>query len=208
MITSVISLLRSNRASGIQTSHRAQLNLLAGISDGNPPTVPSSTPADTAAPYQPDTPLAATDFAALFNISPYLLVQSHVASVERLYAIPEPSDESSEGEGSSDEESGDADDEKVEVTDLDTDVTLVEKEGTPGTRSTLGLKGVSKRLPGRARSSSTAVASSATTMTGRDKYLIDPSVVFFPWGAFPSLLSCVAHVPCVFHSWRSSIKAS
>lgn len=160
MVTSVISLVRANRANGIRTSTRSQLALLDAAASStsfapalhstSKPTIvlsngkttgPLSTPADDDEPA--DSPLALSDFSSLFEISPYLLVQPHLGSIERLYALPPLSDsESSSDSSSSDEEHH-------------------EGGGAP--------------TPSSSRATPSAGA-------GRQQYLIDPSAVSIPLG--------------------------
>lgn len=157
MVTSVISLVRANRANGIQTSTRSQLALLDAaasptsfapalqsaskpsivLSNGQT-TIPLSTPAAEEEPT--DSPLALSDFSSLFEISPYLLVQPHLGSIERLYALPPLSDSESSDCSSSDEE---------------------HQEGG-------GVTPSSSRTP--------------SACVGRQQYLIDPSAVPIPLG--------------------------
>lgn len=177
MISSVISLLRVNRAAGITTTGRAQLDLLANLSDVNLP--PLSTQDDNDQPvastskitldYSEDAPLSAADFTALFEISPYLVSQS--TAVERLYALGGSSDELSD-ESETDED-GDADDEKVEDK-------VAEESKAGRSPNATGSKSLLRRNhSGRPRPSS-RTTSASTTATGRDKYVIDPSDIIIP----------------------------
>lgn len=195
MITSVISLIRSNRANGIQTPSRSQMALLAAASeppaaadiDGPQPTITVSNgkttlPLDTLRAVEllsaadsscPNAPLAVSDFGSLFDISPGLLVQSHLAAIERLYAIPPPSD--SESSGSSDCESGD-DREDTRMLDLD-------QQSTSNIKPKLAhsVSGSRSGRSGLGRPNSNANAGSTAT-TGREQYLIDPTAVAIPLG--------------------------
>lgn len=174
MISSVISLIRANRAAGIQTSSAKQLSLLAEISDpeglpsvSEPPAiilsdtclVPSSTL--FAPPEQDDyleAPLSLKDFSSLFEISPFLLVQPHVAAVEKLYALP--SDESDSSSSSSSD-----DDERENQSTLDPKREKLEST----TSSRIGSR------VNRSKSLSNGTG-------GREQYVIDPAAIFIPIG--------------------------
>lgn len=147
----------------------------------------ASAPKPATDDYRPEAPLSATDFASLFDISPYLLVQSHVAAVERLYAIASSSDEASDDDDeSSDEESGDADDEKAEEL-VNVVLTTAGSAALLRPASIVALQAGSRRdghrsVPGRPRSSSSVSNSAKAHGLGRDKFVIDPSMIPFPWG--------------------------
>ena len=180
MIQSVLTLIRSNRAAGIPTTTSHQLSVLAQISDPEslftPPKIIISNEEDTGPiastsqlvdgteekeeNRQP--PISVLDFAALFEISPHLLVQHHVAAVEKMYALPPPSDD----ESSSDEE--DAAEEEAQP--------AIEGEKLSSAAAAEGSGGRirSKSRSGRSKSISTGV--------GREKYVIDPSATYIPTG--------------------------
>lgn len=176
MIKSVLTLIRFNRAAGIDTTTAHQLSILAQISDPeslfSPPKIIVSSESDSTLPTVPiastsrleqpedadrPPPISVMDFASLFEISPHLLVQQHVAAVEKMYALPPPSDDSSSSES-------EAEDPKPAV------------EGSPAAASAPAIEGRprSKSRSGRSKSISTG--------TGREKYLIDPSATYIPTG--------------------------
>ncbi|KAL8284275.1 hypothetical protein RQP46_005024 [Phenoliferia psychrophenolica] len=197
MISSVVSLIRANRASGIKTSVRAQLRAVEDdaadmleatikpeitLTNGQT-TVPidpsSASPYDATAP---DLPLSIADFGSLFEISPHLLVQPHLGAVERMYAIPAPSDSESSDNSSDD----DADEPDPAASSMPapprvagkTSIRTLSRSGSRSGRSPSG------RSPSNGR---------AGSLSGREQYLIDPSAVAIPLGhpdvAHPRLAS-------------------
>lgn len=187
MISSVISLIRTNRRNGIQTPASQQLSLLTTASDLEDASQPSITvndgkdtlPVDSIRAADllaadntfPDPPIDTYDFAALFEISPSLLVQPHVGAVERLYAIPPPSDSEESNSSSSEVEDEDGDQQMGEAQQLSGKQPKLARSGS-GPRSTRG--------PSRSNSMASTGGSAATT--GREQYLIDPTAVAIPIG--------------------------
>lgn len=194
MISSVISLIRSNRANGVQTSSSSQLDLLTAASEAASatPDQPSITVSDgkTTLPLDsvraaellaatddsiiPDTPLELHDFSALFDISPGLLAQPHLAAVERLFAIPPPSD-SEESELSSSDEEGDDEEGDVAMRETTTAAT-----SSGGARKQPKLTRSSSIA--RPRSARSGSRSNSLNGSGREQYLIDPTAVAIPVG--------------------------
>ncbi|KAK4701359.1 transcriptional coactivator HFI1/ADA1, partial [Phenoliferia sp. Uapishka_3] len=176
MIASVVSLIRSNRANGIRTSVSAQ----RGALDSSPfestdlPTKPeiTLTNGQTTIPIDnskllaaPDSPLSISDFGSLFEISPHLLVHPHLGAVERLYAIPAPSD--SESSGYSSEEDPAAPPASAARGAGKTSLRTISRNGSRSGRSASG------------RSAPNGIVGPAS---GREQYLIDPSAVAIPQG--------------------------
>lgn len=182
MVTSVIALIRSNRANGIRTTSQSALNLLSTskpllptaststsshpkilISNGNT-TVPleslQRSPESISDNEDDDpylySPLTAGDFSSLFEISPHLLAREHLGVIEKLYAIPPPYSDSDSSSGSSDEDGDD--------------------EGEPST------SGNGKNVPSRSNSRSSRSGARSNSTGGREQYLIDPSAIAIPPG--------------------------
>lgn len=187
MISSVVALIRTNRANGIKTSTRAQLAIIAdGASVSETPnsmikpeitltngqTTVSINSENPSHDGPPPSPLSTSDFSSLFEISPHLLVQPHLGAVERLYAIPVASDSESSDTGSSEDDA-------------------------PLSRPSTGGKSA-RRTVSRSVSRSGRSPSNVST-TGRDQYLIDPSAVVIPLGhpdvAHPRLASLSLPTP-------------
>jgi hypothetical protein len=179
MISSVISLIRTNRAKGIQTSVRSQLALLSSASEpedasqltitvsNGKTTLPIGTAGLLAAGHNTpiDAPLDTSDFTALFDISPGLLAQPHVAVVERLFAIPLPSDSEDSQSASSDSEDDDGD-----APMRDTQLSAKKPKLTRARTARSGSRSNSLNNGG------------STATTGREQYLIDPTAVAIPVG--------------------------
>lgn len=182
MISSVISLVRTNRANGIQTSVRSQLALLSSAAepeDASQPTITVSNgkttlPIDSiraadllaAGDNTPlDAPLNISDFNALFDISPGLLAQPHVAAVERLFAIPPLSDSED-----SDSASSESEDEDGDAPMRDTQLSAKKPKLTRARTTRSGSRSNSLNNGG------------STATTGREQYLIDPTAVAIPVG--------------------------
>ncbi|KAI5476373.1 hypothetical protein MNV49_007822 [Pseudohyphozyma bogoriensis] len=180
MIAGVVSLIRHNRANGIQTTSAAQLLHLASISDpaqaDRPEITVSAANGSTIAPRaddesaQPgDAPLALSDFSSLFEISPHLLVQPRLAAIERLYALPPISDSES-----SDESSDDEDDATPKAT------------ATEGTGSKSSLRPLSRS----GSRSNRSLSNGGPAKEGREQFLIDIAAIS---SSIPSGHPDVAH---------------
>ena len=192
MISSVVSLIRHNRASGVRTSARAQLRAVANeamealelaikpkitLTNGQT-TIPINTPSASRLELAtPDSPLSIVDFGSLFEISPHLLVQPHLGAVECLYAISPPSDSESSDDSSDDEPAT-------------APLTSTRVAGKTSRRTLSRSASRSGRSPS-GRSPTNGVRNGS--LSGREQYLIDPSAVAIPLGhpdvAHPRLAS-------------------
>lgn len=178
MISSVVSLIRSNRASGIQTSARAALRAVEddfaeSCELATKPEITLTNGQTTVALDElaqgPDLPLSVADFGSLFEISPHLLVQPHLGAVERMYAIPVPSDSESSDQSSDDER------------DHDGDAPMLTAPRGAGKTSVRTLSRSGSRS-GRSASGRSPSNGANGSGSGREQYLIDPSAVAIPQG--------------------------
>jgi len=225
MIASVISLIRANRANGIQTSTRAQLALLSTAAADSLPDVTTATATATARHRVPlaspmaseqavltgspeaidgpsgaalakawadeaEGPLSAADMGALFDLSPGLLVQAHVAAVDRMFATAACSEEESseEDEDEDEDENGSADEGGADGMEVDGAGARPKQAGkTPCARLAPAGKAprVLSRANSRVGSGSKARSRSGTASGvggGREQFVIDPTAVGLPRG--------------------------
>jgi hypothetical protein len=179
MITSMISLIRSNRTRGVRTtpavppSKSLPTSLFTSattpsiILSNDHLAVPLCTPAEDEQPQEP--PLSLADFNSLFEISPWLLVQPHTGALEKLFAIPPVSDDEDD-----DSDSGSS--------------SCSSNESARGGVASVPIVKATTRT-GRSRAN-TLVGSAPPggPNAGREQYLIDPYAVPIPMG-HPSVAS-------------------
>lgn len=223
MVSSAITLVRTKRSldSGKDTPVRAQLSQLASNADTSSTTAPigSDTPTQSSvdekiartadliagaiSPAHKE-PLSAHDFSSLFEISPGLLVQAHMAAVERLYACPP----LSESEYSGDE--SDTEDEPPVEDGGDSAMQEVSQQPPTGKYPKLS-RSSSLNRPGRPGSRSNSI-SRVPAAAGRQQFLIDPSAVAIPTGhpdvAHPRSNSLSQPPPITTASESSSTRAN